>query len=434
MPTTMASEYIDTYYKRTLADGDTRYAPLSGAASTDVCVVGAGMAGLSAALELARRGRDVTLLEGRRIAWGASGRNGGSVSPAYSAGAVAIRKHVDEDHYRKLYRLSMEGVEIIRNNIRDLDITDARKVDGRLRVVRYEATDALRQWCDSQQRDFGRDVRLLSRSQVRERLLSDVYFQGVEDPTSFHFHPLNYARALARECARLGVRIHEDSPVVLASLDGAVKRLKTERGQIDARTVVLATGGYTEDVVPALRRAMLPIATYIMLTEPLGDRVLEAIRTTAAIGDDRRAGNYYRVLDGGRIGWGSRITTRVDDPPDLAESLRRELLSVYPQLQGLRVETAWSGRMAYARHLMPQIGQLTPDVWYCTAFGGHGMNTASIGGRVVAEGIAGDTQRYKLYAPFGLAWNGGGLGTAAVQLTYWSYQARDWWRERRSRA
>ncbi|MGS1010066.1 NAD(P)/FAD-dependent oxidoreductase [Achromobacter anxifer] len=430
----MASEYVDTYYKRTLADSETRYAPLSGASSTDVCVVGAGMAGLSAALELARRGRDVTLLEGRRIAWGASGRNGGSVSPAFSAGADAIRKHVDEDHYRKLYRLSMEGVEIIRNNIRDLDIAEARKVDGRLRVVRYEATDALRQWCDSQQRDFGRDVRLLSRGQVRERLLSEVYFQGVEDPTSFHFHPLNYARALARECARLGVRIHEDSPVTQATLDGAVKRLKTERGQIDARSVVLATGGYTEGVVPALRRAMLPIATYIMLTEPLGDRVLDAIRTTAAIGDDRRAGNYYRVLDGGRIGWGSRITTRVDDPPDLAQSLRRELLSVYPQLQGLRVETAWSGRMAYARHLMPQIGQLSPDVWYCTAFGGHGMNTASIGGRVVAEGIAGDTQRYKLFAPFGLAWNGGSLGTAAVQLTYWSYQARDWWRERRSRA
>jgi len=430
----MASEYIDTYYKRTLSDTETTYPALAGVSSTDVCVVGAGLAGLSTALELARRGRNVTVLEAQRVAWGASGRNGGSVSPAFSAGADAIKKHVDEDHYRQLYRLSMEGVEIIRDNIRTLAIADAHKVDGRLRVVRYEATDALNQWCDAQRRDFGRDVRFLTRNQVRERLVSDVYHQGVEDPSSFHFHPLNYARALARECVRLGVRIHEDSPVTGVTLEGAIKHLKTAQGQIDARSVVLATGGYTGDVVPALRRAMLPIATYIMLTEPLGDRVQEAIRSTAAIGDDRRAGNYYRVLDGGRIGWGSRITTRVDDPPDLAESLRRELLSVYPQLQGLRVETAWSGRMAYARHLMPQIGRLAPDVWYCTAFGGHGMNTTSIGGRVVAEGITGDTQRYKLFEPFGLAWNGGGLGTAAVQLTYWSYQARDWWRERSSRA
>ena len=430
----MVSEYIDSYYRRTLADSETYYPPLAGAASADVCVVGAGLAGLSTALELARRGRNVVLLEGRRIAWGASGRNGGSVSPAFSAGADAIRKKVGEDHYRQLYRLSMEGVEIIRDNIRNLRIADAHQVDGRLRVVRYEATDALRQWCDGQQRDFSRDVRLLTRDQVRERLVSDLYFQGIEDPSSFHFHPLNYARALARECVRLGVRIHEDSAVEQATLDGAVKHLKTGQGQIDASTVVLATGGYTGDTVPALRRAMLPIATYIMLTEPLGDRVHEAIRSTAAIGDDRRAGNYYRVLDGGRIGWGSRITTRVDDPPDLAESLRRELLSVYPQLEGVRVEAAWSGRMAYARHLMPQIGRLAPDVWYCTAFGGHGMNTTSVGGRVVAEGITGDTQRYKLFEPFGLAWNGGGLGTAAVQLTYWTYQARDWWRERQSRA
>lgn len=430
----MASDYIDTYYRRTLADVTTYYPPLVRGDSTDVCVVGGGLAGLSTALELARRGRSVTLLEARRIAWGASGRNGGSVSPAFAAGAEVIRRYVDGDHYRELYRLSMEGVEIIRANISDLAIADAHKVDGRLRVVRYEATDALRQWCDGQQRDFGRDVRFLTRNEVRERLVSDVYHQGVEDPTSFHFHPLNYARALARECVRLGVRIHEDSAVTHAELDGAVKRLRTGQGQLDAHAVVLATGGYTDGVVPALHRAIQPIATYIMLTEPLGDRVLDAIRSTAAIGDDRRAGNYYRVLEGGRIGWGSRITTRVDDPPNLAESLRRELLSVYPQLQGVKVETAWSGRMAYARHLMPQIGQLTPGVWYCTAFGGHGMNTSAIGGRVVAEGITGDTQRFKLFAPFGLTWAGGGFGKVAVQLTYWSYQARDWWRERQSRA
>src|SRR5690606_31783048 len=151
------------------------------------------------------------------------------------------------------------------------------------------------------QRQFGRDVRLLARDEVRELLRSKAYFQGVYDPASFHFHPLNYARALARECARLGVRIHEDSPVRSADLAGAVKRLATPEATLEAQTVVLATGGYTDGLVPALRRAMLPIATYIMLTEPLGERVRDAIRTDAAIGDTRRAGNYYRVVEGGCI-------------------------------------------------------------------------------------------------------------------------------------
>lgn len=427
------NDYVDTWYARTLADPDTRHAPLAGAAETEVAVVGGGLAGLSTALELARRGRAVTLLEAQRVGWGASGRNGGSVSPAYSAGADQIRRHVSESHYQSLYRLSMEGVEIIRDNIAALGITEAHKVDGRLRVLRHEGTEELQRWCDEQRSVFGREVSVLSRAQVRERLVSDVYFQGIDDPGSFHFHPLNYARALARECVRLGVRIHEGSAVNAAALAGPVKRLATAQGTLEAAQVVLATGGYTEGVVPRLRRAMLPIATYIMLTEPLGERVREAIRTDAAIGDTRRAGNYYRVLPGGRIGWGSRITTRISDPPDLAESLRRELLSVYPQLQGLRVDAAWSGRMAYARHLMPQIGRLGEGVWYCTAFGGHGMNTTSIGGRVVAEGITGESERYRLFEPFGLAWNGGPFGTAAVQLTYWSYQARDWLRERQAR-
>ena len=131
--------------------------------------------------------------------------------------------------------------------------------------------------------------------------------------------------------------------------------------------------------------------------------------------------------------WGGRITTRTTDPRDIAALLRREMVATYPQLADLKVEVAWSGLMAYARHLMPQIGQWKPGVWYCTSFGGHGMNTTAIGGTVIAEGILRSSDRYRLFAPFDLAWNGGILGRAAVQLTYWSYQAADAAREFRSR-
>ena len=166
----------------------------------------------------------------------------------------------------------MEGVEIIRANIRDLDIRDAHKVDGRLRVVRYDAGDALQRWCDEQQRVFERDVRVLSRAQLRERLVTEAYFQGVDDPTSFHFHPLNYARALARSArgwACASTRIRRRSGWRWTARSSRSPPPAAGR----ARTVVLATGGYTGALQPALRRAMLPIATYIMLTEPLGERV-----------------------------------------------------------------------------------------------------------------------------------------------------------------
>jgi len=427
----MPASYIDTHYSRTLAT-DERFPALSGSRSADVCVVGGGLAGITAALELARRGRQVVLLEGRRVAWGASGRNGGFVSPGYATGLDAIEKLAGRDAAVSLYRLSMEGVRIVADNIRDLGIAEAGPVPGIIAAIRYDGAAALQSYRDRMERDFGRPLRFMPREEVRSLLLSAKYHQALYDADSFHFHPLNYARALVRELRRLGGQVHEDSLVTAAALDGPRKVVTTAAGQVECGDVVFAGGGYTDAVCPALRRAFLPIATYILLTDPIGDRIADAIRTNAAIGDDRRAGDYYRVVGGERILWGGRITTRTSDPRDLAERLRREMVTTYPQLADVRVEIAWSGLMSYARHLMPQIGRLQPGVWYCTAFGGHGMNTTAIGGKVVAEAIAGESDRVRLFEPFGLAWNGGPLGRAAAQLTYWTYQAMDSWRERKA--
>jgi glycine/D-amino acid oxidase-like deaminating enzyme len=298
-------------------------------------------------------------------------------------------------------------------------------------VLRYSGADELKTYRDSLAQRYDYHLDYLPTEAVRERLRSPRYFQALRDPNAFHFHPLNYVRGLAKAFEALGGRIFERSRVHSAVLDGPVKTVRSTRGSVAARDVVFCGGGYTDAVVPALRRGMLPIATYVLLTEPAPDRIAEAIRTTDAVGDNRRAGDYYRVVDGGsRILWGGKITTRTAEPRDLAERLRRTMVSTYPQLDGLRVEVAWSGLMSYARHLMPQIGRIAPGVWHATAFGGHGMNTTAIGGLVLAEAIAGQSDRYRLFEPFGLDWNGGPAGHAAVQLTYWWLQAQDRWRER----
>ena len=421
--------YVDTYYKRTLSS-DAAYAPLSGRQNAEICIVGGGLAGLTTALELQRLGRSVIVLEAHRVAWGASGRNGGFVSPGWAARGDQVLRKVGADHAEALFRLSMEGVSIVSDAIRDLAITDAYVTQGMLKVSRFDNGNALRALRDEQQARFGRDLRVLSREEVRAVLLSKKYHQGLLDETSFHFHPLNYARALAREIVRLGGHVYEDSPVVSAELGTPEKRLRTPGGEVKAEIAVFAGGGYTDRVLPALRRAFLPIATYVVLSEQAPELIASAVRTKAGISDGRRAGDYYRVVDGDRLLWGGRITTRTTDPRDIAAIIRREMVTTYPQLAPLRIETAWSGLMAYARHLMPLIGPVKPGVWACTGFGGHGMNTTAIGGRVVAEGIAGESDRYQLFAPFGLVWNGGPFGTAAVQLTYWAYQGMDFLRER----
>lgn len=424
--------YIDTWYRRTLADDAARPA-LDGTIETDICIIGGGLAGLTAGLTLARAGRSVVILEAERIGWGASGRNGGFCSPAWSASADVIGRRCSPEAAKDLHRLSIEGMQFVRRTIDELGITAAAPVHGKLGTIRHDGIEALKTRRDTLARDYGYAVDFVAKDELREVLRSTKYHAALRDPQAFHFHPLNYLRGVAAEIERLGGRIFEGSRVTSTGQDAPVKSAGTANGMVKARTLVFCGGGYTDGLEPALRRAMLPIATYILVTEQAPDKIAEAIRTTDAIGDNRRAGNYYRLIDGGkRILWGGKITTRRSDPGDLAEYLRQDMVSTFPQLEGVKVELAWSGLMSYARHLMPQVGKLRDGVWYCTAFGGHGMNTTAIGGQVVAEAILGSSDRVRLFAPFGLDWNGGPFGTAAVQLTYWNLQAQDWLKERKA--
>ncbi|MDB5660549.1 MAG: FAD-binding oxidoreductase [Cypionkella sp.] len=427
-----SNDYVDVWYRRQAPADLPQHPALQARIEADICIIGGGLAGLMAAYELAKAGRKVVLVEARRIGWGASGRNGGFVSPGYSLGYEAIAARVGPMAAKELFQMSIEGMQLVANNIRELNVTAANPCPGILGAVRYDAGRQLADHRDWLAKEFNYEVAHLDRAALAEHVTSPSYHQALHDQNAFHFDPLAYCLGLARAAKAAGAAIYEGTSADV--IEGGLGRwtVTTPQGRISARDVLVTTGGYTDRLVPELHRAFLPIATYVMITRAAPELIASAIHTRSAIGDDRRAGDYYRLVDGGkRILWGGKITTRTTEPRDLGKLLHKTMTDTYPQLAGLEIDTVWTGLMSYARHRMPQIGKLASGLWHCTAFGGHGMNTTAIGGRVVAEGILGQSERYRSFAPFGLEWTGGVAGMAAVQLTYWRYQAMDAWRERK---
>ena len=423
--------YPLTFYAKTRSDRTDR-PQLEGPHDTETVIIGAGLAGLTTALELAREGTQVTVLESESIGFGASGRNGGIVSPAFACGSAAIEHRVGPDRARALHRLSIEGVARLRTHIQTLNITEAQPIQGLLHLRRFDAAADLHTHAETFARDYNYPLTYLDRTAIQTRLNTTRYLHGLSDDHAFHIHPLNYLRALAREFERLGGKIYERTPALAATFTPQ-KLIRTATGTITAKRAIFAMGGYTGPLIPRLHRAVLPIATYMMLTEAAADLLAQTIRTKAAVLDDRRASDYYRLVDDGkRLLWGGRITTRAASPDGVARDLRAAMLNVYPQLAPLKTELAWSGLMAYARHLMPQVGLLQPDVWHITGFGGHGLNTTAIAGKVLAEAILHQSDRIQLFAPWGLTNAGGRLGLTVAQLTYWFLQAQDKWRERKA--
>lgn len=429
--------YIDSFYAQTRTD-DAERPRLVGAIDAEVCIVGGGLAGLSTALSLAERGvQGVVLVEAERVGFGASGRNGGFVGQGYSQGTETLIKWVGIDHTLALYDLTVEAVGLVRKRIATYDIACGPNTDGVLVASWTRSADGLKAHRDLMAETFGCQLEFIERDRLKTEFAdSPRYFDGLLNRQSFQFHPLNYCLGVARAAEAKGVRIFENTPVTTLDPDRESKLVVTPEGQVTARHVVLAAGGYGLGLYAPISGAVLPVATYVMATEPVpADRLATAIKCGLAIGDTRDAGDYYRALPDGRILWGGRMTARRGEPARLADAMLGDLKRVYPQLSDdARYESAWMGTMSYARHRMPQIGMRQPGLWYAQAFGGSGMGTTAAAGEVLAEAIAGEGDRYKLFEPFGLDWAGGPFGSIAAQSAYWFYQARDWWTARRDHA
>lgn len=415
-----------SYYRDT-AVPYASFAPLEQRAQARVAIIGGGFAGLNTALGLAERGvRDVLLLEREQLGFGASGRNGGFVFAGYSLGELPLLERLGAAPASALFQLTREALQLIRQRIAGYAIACDLADHGVIWANWFRDPEVLSRRQRLLAESYGVEWRRLEREELREIVRTERYHGGLFEENAMHLHPLNYAIGLASAASGYGVRIHEHSAAVSLRRQGAQWHVRTAQGEVVAEHVVLASGGYLSRLDRRVDRAVVPIATYVMTTEPLGERLDDCLRTRAAIYDSRFAFDYYRALPDTRLLWGGRISVRDRSPRAVQRMLHADLLSVFPQLRDVKVDHAWSGLMSYARHQMPQIGGDGQGLWWAQAFGGHGLAPTCVAGELLASAIAEGDDRWRQFAGFGLDSARRPLGYAAAQASYWWQQGRDW--------
>jgi len=415
---------------------DTAIAPLPTTLSDDIsgeydaAIIGGGLAGLSLLERLAKAGWRVILLERATVGAGASGRNGGFCSPGWAADIPQIRRLVGPRKSDILAKISNEGVAWMKARATLPGWEASAPVDGVLTVSLAGRADAATK----------ADENFLDEAALAAMMTTRRYRWGVLAPTAFHFHPLNFMRLLARAALEAGSQILEETPLLSARHEKRLYRLTlggTSR-EVHARKLIYATGGYGGDENRYLARRLLPIRTYIGVSEPMPELLDRHIGTDWAIGDTRRAGNYYRRLPDGRLLWGMGITAfGTLDQKAVKAMVARDIKAVYPKLARDMLGThkglshAWAGNMAYARHFMPYVGEIRPDIYALIGFGGQGMNTAPATAMALADHLTG--QNPDALAPFAdipMRRSFGTLGRSAAEGIYRARRALDWGAER----
>jgi gamma-glutamylputrescine oxidase len=385
-----------SYYAAT-ANEIADYPPLAGAATADVCVIGAGFTGIATALSLAERGFRVSVLEARRVGWGASGRNGGQLIGGI-AGERAIAKHYGRDAEELFGELRWRGHDIVRRRVARYGIDCDLKwgyVDVAIKPRHLEA------FRHDQERlqaaSFPHEVRLLSREETREVTGTDRYLGALLNMGNGHLHPLNLCSGEARAAAELGVTIHENSPVINIKR-GERPRVETAGGSVTADFVIIAGNAY-HALEAKLRGIMFPVNSFIVATEPLPENVVARINPRdLAICDPNFVIQYYRLSADKRLLFGGRLNYFGDDPAVIIRRHRKKIARLYPALANVRIDYAWGGTIGVPLNRVPQMGRVSPNILYSQGYSGHGVNVTHIAGEIIADAVAGTLERFDLFA------------------------------------
>lgn len=402
---------------------------LAGDVRADVAVLGAGLTGLNAALELAARGLRVVLVEAARAGAGGSGRSGGQVLADYACGMETLSGLLGREAAAQLWQWSLEAVARVKGHIaRHAIACDWRDGCATL-ALKPRQERALRDWQAQAAHDYGYDgLRWLAAGELGELVASPRYCGALLDTGAGHLQPLAYTRALAHAAQAAGVTLHEHSPVLRIET-GPRPKLVTAGGTVEADQLVIAGGALPARLAPEPAAKVLPVGTYIVATGPLGADVATALLPAdAALCDANFVLDYYRRSADHRLLFGGRVSYSGLESPGLAAGMRRRLLAVFPQLpRTLAITHAWGGHVDITVNRAPHFGRIGSRVWFAQGFSGHGMALSNLAGRVLAEAVSGQLERFDVFAgiPHRDFPGGGRLRVPLLMLAMLAFRLRD---------
>ncbi len=392
------ADYPDSYYQAT-RNRTLELSPLDGSERADICVIGGGYTGLSAALHLSARGYDVVLLEARKPGWGASGRNGGQLCSGQRKDQVTLTEMVGADTARHFWELAEAAKDLARSLIAEHEIECDLKPGIAHPDHKPDYARDTRDYVDYLRDHYDYDaIEYLEREEMAELVGSDSYYGGNLDMGAGHLHPLNYALGLAAAALGAGTRIYRDSPVQEYA-EGKPNRIVTAGGVVEASHIVLACNGYLGKLEPRLAGKIMPINNFVLATEPLTLAQLEVINPRdVAIADSRFVVNYYRLSADKRLLFGGGENYRPNFPDDIAGFVRKPMLQVYPQLADTRIDYAWGGTLAVTLNRMPHFGRLgNNNTYFAQGYSGQGVAMATLAGKLIADAVAGEAENFDLF-------------------------------------
>ncbi|BDX17913.1 MULTISPECIES: NAD(P)/FAD-dependent oxidoreductase [Halopseudomonas] len=386
----------DSWYRASVPAVPPR-AQLQGVLDADVCIVGAGFTGLSAALELAEAGRSVIVLEAEDVGWGCSGRNGGQINPGVACDHARVVSELGEQDARRVWQLGLDGVDLLRDRVERYGIDCDLKWGILLVANKARQVPELRAW-QQELGELGYDRLEFHDRAALQGLLNADYQAGVMDLGGGDLHPLKYVQGLARAAEQAGVRIFERSAVRSYREQRGQVQVCTAGGQVRAGHLLLAGNAYLGKLLPWYRKGFMPIGSYIGATRPLGDLAEQLIPSRAAVCDMNTLIDYYRLTPDNRLLFGGRASARDARPDALRQTMRERMAQVFGQLAGEDFEYLWGGQVAMTMSKAPVFGRLGPRVLFTQGYSGQGVALAGLAGKLMAETVLGDARNFDLMA------------------------------------